>query len=182
MFAHSEGAESSKEHGRVVDSFRCRRSFDVRYRCSDEQSTPLLVVHASQSITGILQRRLLRETAAVLFRIGPDLDNPPRSRPVGGLLFAPLEIAGDAAACPGRLGRPRGHLCWHGHFSNLSVRTIDPLRHKERVRGNSIPVRTNTMTMKADFRRNGLSASRRKVWSANTVPPGTLLCRNFGLR
>ena len=149
MFGHSEVAESSKEHGPVIDSFRCMRDFDVRHRCSDEQSTPIRVVHTSQSITGILQRHLLMETASVLFRIDPHLDDPARSCPVGDLLFAPMEITSDAAACPGQLELRRGDLCWHSNFSNLSVCIINSPGHKERVRANGIPLRTNTMTIAA---------------------------------
>jgi hypothetical protein len=146
MSGRSEGTESSEEHGPVVDRFRYMRSFDVRHRCSDEQSTSIHVVHISQSVAGMLQRRVLMETATVLFRIDPRLDTSPWSCLVGGLLFSPIGSAGDTDACPAQLGPPRGDLCWHRHFSNLSVRTIDSPRHKERVRANGIALRTK-MTM-----------------------------------
>ena len=164
MFGHSEGTESSKEYGAVIDSSRCMRSFDARHRCSNEQSAPILVLRTSESTIGMLQRRLFMETAVVLFRIDLHLDDPPRSCPVGGLLFAPMGIAGDTEVCPGQLGLRRGDLCGRSHFSDLSVRTIDSPRHEERVRANDIALRTNTMTMAA------------------ATFPLRLLCRNFGLR
>ena len=145
MSWRSEGTESFEEHGPVVDRSRCMRSFDVRHRCSDEQSTSIYVLHFAQSVARMLQRRVLVETATVLFRIDPRLDTSPWSCLVGDLLFAPIGSAGDTDDCPAQLGLPRGDLCWRSHFSNLSVCTIDSPRHKERVRANGIALRT-TMT------------------------------------
>src|ERR1017187_1041422 len=150
MFGHSaEGTESSEGHGQAIDSIRRIRSLDVRHRCSDEQSNSIRVIRISQSIAGMLQRLLLLETAVVLFRIDPHLDDPPRGCPVGHLLFAPMEIAGDTEDCPRQLGLRRGDLCWHSYFSHFSVRTIDSPRHQERVQANDTALRTNTMTIAA---------------------------------
>ena len=123
------------------------RSFDVRHRCSDEQSAPIRVVHTSKSITGMLQRGVLMEAAAVLFWIDPHLGDPPRSRLVGGILFAPMEIARGTEARRGQLGHRVGDLCRHRYFCNLPVRTINSPRHKEGVRADGIALRTNTVTL-----------------------------------
>ena len=136
-----------KELGAVADSSRCMRSFDARHRCSDEQSTPIRVLRISQSITGILQRRVLMEAAAVLFWIDPHLGDPPRRRPGRSLLLAPMDITGDPEAGWRQLGPHLGDLCWHRHFSNLTVRTIDSAQHKERVRANGMDLRTDTVTI-----------------------------------
>lgn len=147
MFGHSEGTEGSKEHGAVADSSRCRRSFDARHCCSDEQSTPIHVLCISQSITGILQRRVLMEAAAVLFWIDPHVGDPPGCRPGRSLLLARMDITGNPEAGRRQLGPHLGHLCWHRHFSHLAVCTIDSARHKERVRANGMDLRTDTVTI-----------------------------------
>jgi hypothetical protein len=68
--------------------------------------------------------------------IGPILLGA-RSRPVGRLLFAPMEIPGDTEAGWGQLGPRLGNSFRHGHFSNLTFRTDLP-RHKEGVRANGM--------------------------------------------
>jgi hypothetical protein len=149
MFGHSEGPESSKGYGAVIDSSRCMRFFDARHRCSDEQSAPIRVLRTSESTIGILQRRVLMEAAAVLFWIDPPVGDPPRSRSGRSLYIAPMEISRDSEAGWGQLGPRLGDFCWHGHFSNLTVRTIDSPRHKERVRANGMDLRKNTVTIAA---------------------------------
>src|ERR1039457_4237994 len=111
---------SSREHGTAIDSSRCIRSFDVRHRCSDEQSTPNHVLRTSKSITWMVQRGVLMEAAAVLFWRDPHFGDPPRSRLVRSILFAPVEIAGGPEARLGRLGNRVGDLCWHRCFCNRS--------------------------------------------------------------
>ena len=135
---------SSKEHGTAIDSARGMRSFDVRHRCCDGQSTHNYVLCASKSITRMVQRGVLMEAAAVLFWRDPHFSDPPWSRLVGSILFAPVEIAGGPEARQGRLGHRVGNLCWHRCFCNLPVRTKNPPRHEEGVR-----ILAGTKTQKA---------------------------------
>src|ERR1017187_5120531 len=137
---------SSKEHGTAIDSARGMRSFDVRHRCSDEQPTPNHVLRTSKSITWMVQRGVLMEAAAVLFWRDPHFGDPPRSRLVRSILFAPVEIAGGTEVPRGRLGHQVGDLRWHRCFCNLPVRTKNSPRHEEGVRTNGIALRTNTVT------------------------------------
>src|ERR1017187_8850716 len=67
---------SSKEHGTAIDSARGMRSFDVRHRCCDGQSTHNYVLCASKSITRMVQRGVLMEAAAVLFGRDPHFSDP----------------------------------------------------------------------------------------------------------
>src|ERR1017187_1698943 len=124
---------SSKEHGTAIDSARGMRSFDVRHRCCDGQSTHNYVLCASKSITRMVQRGVLMEAAAVLFGRDPHFSDPARSRLVRSILFAPVEIAGGPEARQGRLGHRVGNLCWHRCFCNFPVRTKNPPRNEEGV-------------------------------------------------
>ena len=91
------------------------------------------VLCTSKSITGMVQRGVLMEAAAVLFWRDSHFSDPPWSRLVGSILFAPVEIAGGPEARQGRLGHRVGNLCWHRCFCNLPVRTKNPPRHEEGV-------------------------------------------------
>lgn len=133
--------------------------------------------------------------------IDPPVGDPPRSRSGRSLYIAPMEISRDTEAGWGQLEPRLGDFCWYGHFSNLTVRTIDSPRHKERVRANGMDLRKNTVTIAAarDF---GFSATQARLGCCEsgacyaggdpTLPgtfhgstaltPRLLPCRYFGLR
>src|ERR1035441_4497870 len=118
---------SSEEHGTAIDSARGMRSFDVRHRCCDGQSTHNHVLCTSKSITGMVQRGVLMEAAAVLFWRDRHFSDPPWSRLVGSILSAPVEIAGGPEARQGRLG-----IEW-GIFAGIGVSVISRCAQRTRL-------------------------------------------------